>query len=288
MRAVPSLLCLLAGLVLAAPASAQGGLPAIGTTLTSDGWPHLTASSATPSAPAPRWRVCAPDCGAVVAEGSTFVPGPTTVGTTFEATTTAADGTTIAERTPAWQGRVAVAAPPTVTGEARIGRTVATRPGTWTGGWGDDFSVSGLRACRTPEATDCREVAPGDPFGPGRQATTAAVDPAFAGWYVGAYEGRYASRTAFPAIVLAPVPFGTPANERRVVAGDAATVAYGPLVGPVPAARTGTPPRVSGRSRSVVGSPPVPGRGRTPPTGDASAPRSAPARRAGTRTRACS
>jgi hypothetical protein len=246
MRVVPSLLCLLAGLVLAAPASAQGGLPAIGATLTSDGWPHLTASSATPSAPAPTWRVCAPDCGAVVAEGTTFAPGPTAVGTAFEATITAADGTTTTDRTPAWQGRVAVAAPPTVTGEARIGRPVATQPGTWTGGWGDEFSVAGLRACRTPEATNCREVAPGNPFGPGRQAATTAVDPAFAGWYVGAWERRYASRSVFPAVAIVPPPFGTPADERPAVVGDAVTVAFGPLIGPVPAARTGIPPRVTG------------------------------------------
>lgn len=245
MRASRGTLLLLCALLLL-PAAAAAQAPTVETTLTPDGHPQLTAGNGSAGA-APRWRACAPDCGAVVAEGQSFAPGPTAAGTTFEVTTTSADGTTATGRSPVWRGRVAAGTPPTVTGEPRIGRAVSVAPGAWTGGWGDEFSVPGLRACRTPEATDCRQVAPRGSYGVAERSIVADVDPAFAGWYLGATEHRYGRGTAFPAIAMLPPPLGTPAERRPVAPVASATVALGPLVGPVPAARAGTPPRVAGR-----------------------------------------
>ncbi|CAB4917269.1 unannotated protein [freshwater metagenome] len=216
--------------------------------LAADGSPSLVANRSPVGGAPARWRVCDPECGPIVAEGPTFSPGPTAAGTTFEATTTGTDGAVSSVRSRPWGGQVAVVGPPTVTGEVRIGRVVTAAGGTWTGGWGDDRGVPALRACRTPAATDCRFFGPRDVLGSARQGAS-AIDPAFAGWYVGAYEQRHARETAFPAVAPAPEPpLGTPTDRRPVDPGVATpTLAYGPLVGPVPPARTGEPPRVAGR-----------------------------------------
>ncbi len=272
-----------AAVTIAVPAAAGADGPwSVQHLLAPDGGPLLTGNPAPATSGPVRWRACAPDCGAVVAEGPTFAPGPTVPGTTFEASTTSGDGSTAAVRSRPWTGPVAAAAPPTVRGEVRIGRVFAAVAGTWTGGWGDDRSVTGLRACRTREGTDCRLLGAGDVFATASDARR-AIDPAFAGWFVGAYEQRYAQETAFPAVAPAPDPvLGTPVDRRPpFTATGTPTSSYGPLVGPVPPSRTGTPPRVVGRlavGRRVT---PRPGTWPDAPDGGriASAVRACPTRR---------
>lgn len=209
--------------------------------VTEDGWPRLAADAHTPGS-STTWSRCPPDGGGctTVATGPGHEPGPTEAGTTFASTTTTADGRSVHARTKTWRGRLAPAAAPALVGEPRIGRHVDTQPGSWDGGWGDEQSLLGVRACPTAAGTDCRAVSSAG-IQPGRGP--ALVDPAYADWYLGAYETRISAFTAFPAIAL-HFPFGEVSPHRAPAPGP--TVVAGPLVGPVPAERPGVPPSVTG------------------------------------------
>lgn len=241
MYARSAVLALLILLGLPAVASAANGVVIEDQGTGADGWPRLAAyyQPYTFGGPEPAWRVCAPTCGTVVATGNSFTPGPTEPGTTFEASTTFGGVTTTARSGP-WRGRIGNVAAPTLVGEPRIGRHVDPRPGAWSGGWGDETSLVGVRACPSAAGVDCVSVSSAG-IQPG--GGPALIGPAYAGWYVGAYDVRIGARTAFPAIALF-FPFGTVSGHRAPGPGE--TVAVGPLVGPVPAARPGVPPSVSG------------------------------------------
>jgi hypothetical protein len=192
-----------------------------------EGWPRLVANY-TPdgSRATASWKVCAPDCGPIVATGALFNPGPTAVGTTFEASATV-DGTTTTDRSPVWGGQVTNTAPPTFQGQPRVGQTLTPHAGTWAGGWGDERSLVGMRACPTAAAEDCRAMAD---F---RNTSEVTIDPAYAGGYVGAIESRVGSGTLFPA-VLYVFPPGRVSRMPAPTPGQ--TVAAGALSGPILAA----------------------------------------------------
>jgi hypothetical protein len=123
-----------------------------------DGWPQLVANYGPDGARGTAsWRVCNPLCGSVLASGAFFGPGPTAVGTVFEASATV-DGVSTIDRSPAWGGQVMSSAPPSFDGEPRVGQTLTPRGGTWAGGWGDEFSLLGMRACPTAAAQDCQAM----------------------------------------------------------------------------------------------------------------------------------
>jgi hypothetical protein len=217
-----------------------------------DGWPVLAAkygsSYAMPATAS--WRVCNPDCGPVVATGFLFEPGPTAIGTTFEATGTTVHGTPGTERSPAWGGQVTNTALPTFEGEPRVGQTLTPRAGAWTGGWGAEFGLVGMRACPSAAAQDCRAMTasilqPGNPA----QIT---IDPAYTGWYVGAIESRYGAGTAFPAIGYPFTPPGQVSQLRAPLLRQ--TIVAGPLRGPVLGAPTSAPPtaRLSFTPRATI------------------------------------
>ena len=256
MRSGVLMVAIVCSLLVAATARADG-ITITQRLFDGDGWPRLVAnyvpdgSRATAS-----WKVCAPDCGPTVATSASYDAGPTAPGTTFEASATV-DGVTTTARSAVWGGQVTNTAPPTFGGEPRAGQTLTPHGGTWAGGWGDDFSLLGMRACRTAAGGDCRAMTassnqPGHPS----QVTVAA---AYAGWYVGAIEARFGAGTLFPpmAVWIAPgevsaVPTPTPGQ----------TVAAGPLVGPVVGVPTTTvrdpattglrfTPRVTIRKRAV-------------------------------------
>lgn len=218
-----------------------------------DGWPSLVANYAPDGSRAvPSWRICATDCGPVVATDQLYRPGPTAAGTTFEASATV-DGTTTVDRSRAWGGQVTNTAVPTLAGEPKVGQSLTPNVGTWTGGWGDDVSLVGVRACRTPAAQDCRamtasSIQPGNP-------SQVTIDPAYTGWYVGAVEHRAGAQSAYPAI-LYRVPPGQVSSIPAPAPGR--TVAVGPLSGPVtagpdvaPPPAPGTPPDAKGARGSI-------------------------------------
>lgn len=239
MRARVALLAVVGSVLLPAAAGADG-VEITQHLVDDDGGPRLVANQRPVGGQPVSWRICTPECGTVVAGGEVFAPRPAGPGTVYEASTTVAGVTTTARSRP-WGGPVASAAPPTLTGEPRIGRVVTPVRGTWTGGWGDETGAVGVRACPTAAGTGCREVVPRGAV-PSNEPTT--IDPAYAGWYLGAYEVRFGAGAVFPAIAVLPPPFGTVSS--RPAPSPSSTIAVGPLVGPVPAARPGTAPRVGG------------------------------------------
>jgi hypothetical protein len=201
------------------------------------------------------WHACAPECGGpigVVSDdgratyGSSYVTaGPTAAGTSFEVRATA-NGTTRTARTTPWGGPAAVAVPPSLAGDARIGRVVRAVPGTWSGGWDTDFDIAEVRACPTADgASGCVGLGPSPLNGP--QQDVATIDPAYAGWFIGAVTTRAAHGQFNGGLpVLAYDTFGT-RSSRPAPAPGLPRTAFGPLVGPIPAARVGDPPTVSGK-----------------------------------------
>ena len=187
----------------------------------------------------PTWRVCAPDCGPVVPSGLLFKPGPVAVGTTFEASGTDAGGA-VSGRSKPWLGRPTNTTPPSISGEAAIGRSVSASGGTWSAGWGDDIGVAQVQACPTTAAVDCVLLSQG--------AGPVVVDQIYTGWYLGAIETRYGSGQAFPAIGWVFRP-GFLSQYKAPAPGQ--LVAAGALIGPVPAAPKGSPPADDGREKAA-------------------------------------
>lgn len=219
------------------------------------GWPTLVANHVPDgSRGMVSWRVCAASCGPVVATGSVYSAGPTAIGTIFEASTMV-DGKTTQALSPAWAGQVTSATPPTFDGELRVGQTLSPHAGTWAGGWGDDRSLLGMRACTTPAAQDCRSM------NDVRLESQATIDVAYTGWYVGAVETRIGSGTLFPASTWPPIPAGQ--VSPFVAPMPAQTVAAGALSGPIvgssngggdgagPAPRLQFSPRATVRDRAT-------------------------------------
>jgi hypothetical protein len=250
-----------AGLGLLAALAASGVAHADGVKITQrlidqDGWPRLTANYAPDGAVAtPSWQVCGIDsCDPVVATSASYSPGPTVFGAWFRATTTVA-GTTTSDHTPIWGGRVTNTAPPTFTGTLAVGQQLTPQGGTWTGGWGDDTSLLGLRACRSAAGDDCRAMSAA-PIQGGSGVVT--VDAAYAGWYVGAIETRIGAGAVFPAIGYV-FPAGQVSPHKAPAPGQ--IVAAGPLSGPLVApasppavkepVRLGFTPRVVIRRRAA-------------------------------------
>ncbi|MEV4423619.1 hypothetical protein AB0L40_27175 [Patulibacter sp. NPDC049589] len=251
-RPLLAALAALAAGVLAAPAHAAPVVPPIPppgfgvavyqAQLDPSGDPVLTAIAEDRAATV-SWYACDPECGAVIGTESLLRPGPTPAGTTFEVRATVA-GTPRTARSAPWRGRTASVTPPALAGELRIGRTVTPLAGTWSGGWDAGVDVLDVRACRTADGTDCRTIS--SPSG----GDSLAIDPVYAGWYLGAVDRRYGPDPSLGGVPWLGPTFGALATDPGAVA--APTVALGPLVGPVPAARPGTPPTITGRLAAGV------------------------------------
>lgn len=249
MRSAAVLAGALATFALAAPAARADGVKISQTLIGTDGWPVLVANYEPDGGVAtPSWKRCTADsCGAVVATGNSFSPGPTEPGTIFEASTDVG-GVVTTDRTKPWLGQVTNTARPTFSGDVRVGGTLAPAGGTWSGGWGDESSLIGMRACPTPAGTDCKAMSAAMmQGGDGR----VVINPAYAGLYVGAIDVRVGAGVAFPAIgYLFPSdrgsPWPAPTPGQIVAAGD--------LAGPVPArASNPVPPAVDGNGKPEAG-----------------------------------
>lgn len=237
---------LLAALALP-PAVLADGAEIDGLGIDAKGYPSLQGGYSPDYALArPNWRICSPDCGPVVSVSEFFETGPVPPGTTIELSTTFR-GRTTTDRTPPWRGIVQNTASPTFTGAAQIGSRLTPRKGTWSGGFGDEFSLVGMQACLTPAMLDCRALTASS-FQPGNPESV-ELDAAYAGWYVGAVEARFGGGSAFT------LPgYGFPPGVLSFYDAPrvSQTVAAGPLVGPVPPPTDAQRPTVSWRSRAAV------------------------------------
>ncbi|MBF6620480.1 MAG: hypothetical protein ITG02_09660 [Patulibacter sp.] len=185
------------------------------------------------------WRICAPDCGGVVATGRNFQPPALPVGGTVQAVAVL-DGEYVGAQSVPWWGPPTAIGPPGITGDLRTGQTIGPAPGRWVGGWADDGSSFTYRLCRTASGDDCRALRPATGSG-----DRIVIDPAWGGWYLGAIEHRYGWGTAFPAVAYAAPAWGVLPDPRAAVIVGPLGVA-GPLAGPIPDARPGSRPRVRG------------------------------------------
>jgi hypothetical protein len=224
----------------------------------SAGNPSLIANFSPDGALAkPRWSICRPPDVNVCAQahtGSQFLEaGPSPADTIFEATATY-KGQTYVARTARWKGTLRAIAAPRLSGSPRVGATVAPHRAVWTDGWawqrhyrrkdgldsggrGPDFDFLSVEACRTSDAKKCVNLS--EPRSEGFSRRAPVVGMRFTGWYLFAFDQRFAADTAF----AAPA-YRTPASVPPLKAG--ATVARsaprGPVVGPpVPGVSTARP-----------------------------------------------
>ena len=166
----------------------------------------------------PRWSICPPAhpaaCRRSGGDSQFLQPGPTPVGTVFEARATYR-GRTYVARTVQWLGALHAVDPPQVTGRARYGARVTAGAGTWAGGWKaipgyrfpltsigsggrePDYNVLSLEACRTATGRDCVNLSP--------QGTTRAfgaappLGAAITGDYLFAFDQRNSRTSRSPA-----------------------------------------------------------------------------------------
>jgi len=217
-------------------------------TFGADGNPLLIANFAPDGGLAtPSWAVCPADVPGCVPAGVTnqvFQPGPEPTGTMFQASAVYG-GTTYTTTSDPWRGAVAATAPPTLTGQPRVGAVVTPHAGSWTGGWGGEFDLARVEACRTRDGRDCTTISYPHAF---RDRDAARIDPRWSGAWLFALDQRYARDTfwAEPAILY---PFGIP----PLAVGP--TVSRSDPLGPVtgPALRLRDHPLLLRNGRLLVG-----------------------------------
>ena len=168
----------------------------------------------------PEWWTCpAGDACRSTAKGTRVEPGETPRGTIFESDL----GYALQqhERSPVWLGRVTATVAPGLEGAAVPGQRIRPLAATWTGGWGDERSVTVVLACPSPSRTDCEYLtnAGGQTAWGDRQ-----VLAQHAGRYLYAVEYRTAGVVKEPAL---------PAPGAVTRPAPSALVAVSPPAGPV-------------------------------------------------------
>lgn len=102
--------------------------------------------------------------------------------------------------TPLWKGNLRELTPPSVRGRVRGNEVVTPVPGTWEGGWEDDYDSLSLSICTTASGHHCLQV---NHEGPERSCGpegATLIDPAFAGRYLRVVDRRYGSGTVFAGV----------------------------------------------------------------------------------------
>ena len=196
----------------------------------------------------PRWSICSPPnvniCTPAHSASQSLTPGSTPAGTVFAATAIY-KGRSYVARTASWLGTVRASASPRLTGHPRYGAAVTPHAASWTGGWqadpgyrppdggnsggrGANFDFRSVEACRTRAARHCVNLsAPAERGGFSNRPPV--VGAWFTGWYLFAFDQRFAHDTAFG------LPgYGSPAAVPVVKAGAtvARSVPLGPVIGP--------------------------------------------------------
>lgn len=231
MRRVPvAIAALLLLLAYAATAHAAGyRMDLSQETFDSDGNPLLVANFSPDGRLAtPSWAVCAatvPGCVPAGVTNQVFKPGPEPAGTAFQASAIYRGVTYTATSDP-WRGTVAATAPPTLTGVPRVGAVVTPHAGSWTGGWGGEFDLLHVEACRTRDGHGCTTIAHQQVL---RHGLRQPIDPRWSGDWLFAFDERYARETFFPAIGILQ-PFGIPPTPVGPTVSRSAPL--GPVTGP--------------------------------------------------------
>ena len=213
------------------------------------GNPSLVANFASDGGLAkPRWSICSPPnvniCTRAHSASQFLTPGSTPAGTVFEATAIY-KGKSYVARTAAWLGTVRATVSPRLAGRPRYGAAVTPHGASWIGGWqadpgyrppdggdsggrGANFDFRSVEACRTRAARRCVNLsAPAERGGFSKRPPV--VGAWFTGWYLFAFDQRFAYDTAFG------LPgYGSPAVVPVVKAGAtvARSVPLGPVIGP--------------------------------------------------------
>jgi hypothetical protein len=180
----------------------------------------------------PSWSVCPPPdvnvCTPASVKSQFLEPGRTSAGTVFQATATYKGHTYVARSKP-WQGTVRATTAPRLEGVARYGAAVRPRGASWVGGWGSDFDFLSVQACRTRDGRRCVNLSA--PRGYGFSRRPPVIGSWFTGWYLFAFDQRFAHDTAF-----AEPGYGAAAAVPPVTAGQtaASSAPLGPVIGPAP------------------------------------------------------
>lgn len=139
----------------------------------------------------PIWSICPPPdvsvCTPANSKSQFLEAGPTPAGTVFQATATY-NGNTYLARSALWQGTVRATTRPRLEGSARYGAPVKPHGASWAGGWGSEFDLVSVEACRTRDARRCVNLSA--PEGYGFSNRPPVVGAWFTGWYLFAFDQR--------------------------------------------------------------------------------------------------
>ncbi|HEX6713210.1 MAG TPA: hypothetical protein VF066_07485 [Thermoleophilaceae bacterium] len=189
--------------------------------ISDDGGGHVFAGAIADGSWTITWQACTSDgaCDSATpspTDARSLDAGDAPAGTTFVAT--ASNGTrSMSAATPPYRGRLRFFSPPSVVGSVRTGHFVRPVPGTWLGGWGDEWPLLQLQVCKTRRNDGCKVIA--DTYYwhkcPGAGARIAQR---YAGWYL-----RVADTHLGRDVVFAQRAYERPEDINPVTATSAVT-----------------------------------------------------------------
>jgi hypothetical protein len=213
-------------------------------TYSQDGDPALVANFAPNGGLAkPHWLICSPahpaTCTPAPTRGQLLEPGPTPVGTVFDARVRYR-GKTYDRRSATWLGTLHAASRPTISGTPRYQHRVAAHGGTWSGGWqavpgyqpprydssagrAPSFDVLTVEACRTASAHQCVNLTPQDSTRP------PLLGAALTSRFLFAFDQHYAPDTAFAGVGYLNAAAVPPLRTNPTISRS---TALGPITGP--------------------------------------------------------
>lgn len=210
-----------------------------------DGNPALVANFAPNGGLAvPHWEICPPGtarCRTVHGASRSLDPGSTRAGTVFAATAVYR-GRRYSAHTARWLGQVRAVRAPGLDGQPKAGITVRPVAALWRGGWEAETSYRArpglwsagrapasdalsVEACLTRSGTGCMNLTPQE-GADGFTRRSVRIPMRFTGWYLFAFDQRFAADTAFAGVAYSS-PEAIP--PLKVGATVARSLPYGPV-----------------------------------------------------------